>query len=108
MFDAINSGELGVLDDLVAADFVDHDSLFPLPPGPEGYRAILRFVHGVLEIRYVIEDLFSAEDRVVVRAVATGAGVDAVHGAGAAGRSYSMTTRRGSSWVPSPRPTPRP
>ncbi|GAA3652798.1 ester cyclase [Nocardioides ginsengisoli] len=92
VFDAINSGELGILDELVTADFVDHGSPFPLPPGPEGYRAILGFVHGVLRIQYVIEDLFSTADRVVVRALARGVGVDAVHGDGAAGRPYAMTT----------------
>lgn len=92
VFEAINSGELDVLDDLVTEDFVDHGSPFPLPPGPEGYRSILRFVHDVLQIRYVIEDLFSTGDRVVVRAVATGVGVDLVHGPGAAGASYSMAT----------------
>ena len=92
VFAAINSGELDVLDDLVTADFVDHGSPFPLPPGPEGYRTILRFVHGVLKIRYAIEDLFSTDDRVVVRAMATGVGVDLVHGEGAAGKLYSMST----------------
>lgn len=92
VFEAINSGELDILDDLVTDDFIDHGSPFPIPPGPEGYRSILRFVHDVLRIRYAIEDLFSTENRVVVRAVATGAGVDTVHGPGAAGRSYTMGT----------------
>lgn len=50
VLDAINSGDLDVLDDLVT------------------------------------------DDRVVVRAVATGVGVDLVHGKGAAGKSYTMTT----------------
>ncbi|MCG3749497.1 ester cyclase [Amycolatopsis sp. Poz14] len=92
VFDAINTGELSVLDDLVTPDFVDHGSPFPLPPGPAGYRQILTFVHHVLNIRYAIDDIFGTDDRVVVRATATGTGVDAVHGAGAAGKPYQMTT----------------
>ncbi|MBN9746038.1 hypothetical protein DMP23_33990 [Amycolatopsis sp. A1MSW2902] len=92
VFDAINTGELSVLDDLVTPDFVDHGSPFPLPPGPAGYRQILTFVHHVLNIRYAIDDIFDTDDRVVVRATATGTGVDAVHGAGAAGKPYQMTT----------------
>ncbi|SDT16141.1 ester cyclase [Microlunatus soli] len=92
VFDAINSGDLGALDDLVTDDFIDHGSPFPLPPGPEGYRKILTFVHDVLQIRYTVEDLFSTDDRVVIRAVATGVGVDLVHGEGAAGKTYTMTT----------------
>lgn len=92
VFDAINSGDLDCLDELVTDDFVDHGSPFPLPPGPAGYRQILTFVTEVLRIRYDVEDVFSTEDRVVVRAVAHGVGVDAVHGSGAEGGTYSMTT----------------
>ena len=92
VFDAINSGDLSCLDDAVTADFVDHGSPIPLPPGPEGYRQILTVVHDVLQIRYVIEDSFATDDRVVIRAVAHGVGVDAIHGAGAAGKTYVMPT----------------
>jgi predicted ester cyclase len=92
VFDAINSGDLDCLDELVTDDFVDHGSPFPLPPGPAGYRQILTFVTEVLRIRYDVEDLFSTEDRVVLRAVAHGVGVDAVHGSGAEGGTYSMAT----------------
>ncbi|HWU20202.1 MAG TPA: ester cyclase [Nocardioides sp.] len=92
IFDAINSGELDVLDDLVTADFVDHGSPFPLPPGPEGYRQILGFVSGVLKLRYEIHDIFAGPDRVVVRAVGHGVAVDALHGPGTAGRPFVMET----------------
>jgi ketosteroid isomerase-like protein len=92
VFDAINSGDLDCLDELVTDDFVDHGSPFPLPPGPTGYRQILTFVTQVLRVRYEIQDVFSTVDRVVLRAVAHGVGVDAVHGPGAAGGTYSMTT----------------
>lgn len=92
VFDAINSGDLDVLDELVTADFVDHGSPFPLPPGPDGYRQVLTFVTQVLRIRYEIEDVFSTDDRVVIRATAFGVGVDAVHGPGAEGGSYAMAT----------------
>jgi len=92
VFDAINSRDLSRLDDLVTADFVDHGSPFPLTPGPEGYRRILTFVTGVLQVRYDVEDVIETADRVVLRALAHGVGVDAVHGDGAAGRSYAMAT----------------
>lgn len=92
VFDAINTGELSALDDLVTPDFVDHGSPFPLPPGPAGYRQILTFVHHVLNIRYAIDDIFDTDERVVVRATASGTAVDAVHGAGTGGKPYQMTT----------------
>ncbi|KRA37308.1 MULTISPECIES: ester cyclase [unclassified Nocardioides] len=92
VFDAINARDLTCLDEVVTDDFVDHGSPFPLPPGPAGYRQVLTFVTQVLQVRYVIEDVFSTEDRVVLRAVAHGVGVDAVHGPGAEGGTYSMST----------------
>ncbi len=92
VFDAINSGALDVLDDLVTDDFVDHGSPFPLPPGPDGYRQVLTFVHDVLHIRYTIEDVFDTADRIAIRAIARGIGVDTVHGAGATGGRYAMDT----------------
>ncbi|GAA3522908.1 ester cyclase [Aeromicrobium panaciterrae] len=92
VFDAINSGDFSCLEDAVTSDFVDHGSPIPLPPGPEGYRQILTVVHDVLGIRYAIEDAFATDDRVVIRALARGVGIDAVHGPGAAGKTYAMTT----------------
>lgn len=74
VFDAINSGDLSRLGDYVTDDFVDHGAPFPLPPGPDGYREILGFVHEVLQIRYTIEDVFATDDRVVLRATARGVG----------------------------------
>lgn len=92
VFNAINSGDLSCLEDAVTADFVDHGAPIPLPPGPVGYRQILTFVHNVLQIRYTIEDAFETDERVVIRAVAHGVGVDAIHGEGAAGKAYTMPT----------------
>ena len=79
-------------DDAVTPQFVDHGSTIALPPGADGYRQILTVVHHVLGIRYTVEDAFATEERVVIRALAHGVGVDAIHGAGADGKSYDMTT----------------
>jgi predicted ester cyclase len=92
VFDAINSGDFTVLDGIVTADFVDHGSPLPIEPGPDGYREILTFVHQVLRYRYDIKDIFSTDDRVVVRAEASAVGVAALHGADAAGKPYRITT----------------
>ncbi len=92
VFDAINSKDLSCLDDAVTADFVDHGSPFPLPPGPDGYRQILTFVTRVLSVRYEVMDEFATEDRIVIRAVAHGVAVAPVHGAEFAGRPYAMPT----------------
>lgn len=92
LFDAINGGQLDVIDEVVTADFVDHGSPVPLPPGPAGYRQILGFVTTVLDVEYEILDLFATWDRIVVRAVAHGRAVAQVHGEEVAGRPYAMDT----------------
>lgn len=92
VFAAINSGDLSCLPDAVTADFVDHGSPFPLPPGPDGYAQILGFVHDVLRIRYEILDTIETTDRIVVRAQASGVGAAAFHGPQAEGRPYTMQT----------------
>jgi predicted ester cyclase len=93
VFDAINARDFSDLDRLVTRDFVDHGSPLPLPPGPDGYRLILdRLVTGLIGIRYDIVDVFDNENRVVLRAVGHGIGVDALHGAGADGRPFAMDT----------------
>lgn len=92
VFDAVNDGDLSVLPDAVTDDFVDHGSPFPIEAGPRGYQQILTWVTRVLCIRYEILDTIQTGDRIVLRAVAAGRGVEAVHGPGAAGRPYAMTT----------------
>lgn len=92
VFDAINSGDFSCLEEAVTSDFVDHGAPIPLPPGPEGYRQILTVVHDVLQIHYTVQDAFETDERVVIRAVASGVGVDAIHGLGSAGKTYTMPT----------------
>lgn len=92
VFEAINTGDLSCLPECVTADFIDHGSPFPLPPGPAGYGQILGFVHHELQIRYVVEDTIVTADRIVVRATASGVGLAGFHGPAAAGKPYTMTT----------------
>lgn len=96
LFDAIETREAstlaGVIAEVVTDDFIDHGSPVPLPPGPDGYARILGFVTQVLDIRYEVRDLFSTEDRIVLRAVAHGRAAAPVHGAQFAGRPYEMDT----------------
>ena len=92
VFAAINSGDFAVLHDLVTDDFVDHGAPFPIEPGPAGYREILTFVHHQLQYRYEVQEIFSTDDRVVVRAHASAVGFPPLHGPDAAGKPYEITT----------------
>jgi predicted ester cyclase len=92
VFEAMNTGQLEKIRDLVSDDFVDHGSPVPLPPGPEGYIAILTFVTTVLQVRYEVHDIVAAGDVIAIRA--TGHGVNAMspEGVEVTGKPFAMKT----------------
>jgi steroid delta-isomerase-like uncharacterized protein len=67
--EAWNKGHLELLDELVAANYVNHNPFLPdLPPGPEGLKPIfIGFRAAFSDLNYTIEDLISEEDKVVTR-----------------------------------------
>lgn len=92
VFDAINSADLSAIPHCVTDDFVDHGSPFPIPAGPDGYVRILTWVTGALRLHYEIADTITTDDRIVLRAVASGPGVAQIHGPAAVGHDYAMST----------------
>lgn len=92
VFDSMNAGQLDKIRDLVTDDFVDHGSPVPLPPGPDGYIAILTFVTTVLQIRYEVDDVISDGDMVAIRATAHGINSVAPQGIEPTGKPFAMKT----------------
>src|SRR4029453_16052790 len=92
LMDAMNAGHLDEIRDLVTDDFVDHGSPVPLPPGPDGYIAILSFVTTVLQIRYEVDDVISDGDMVAIRATAHGINAVAPQGIEPTGKPFAMKT----------------
>ena len=92
LMDAMNTGELARIHDLVTDDFVDHGSPAPVPPGPDGYIAILTFVTSVMQIRYELHDVICDGDTVAVRATAHGVNAVAPQGIEPTGRPFAMKT----------------
>jgi predicted ester cyclase len=92
VFDAMNAGQLERIHDLVTDDFVDHGSPVPLPPGPDGYIAILTFVTTVLQVRYEVDDIVAAGDMVAIRATAHGVNAVSPHGVEVTGKPFAMKT----------------
>jgi predicted ester cyclase len=92
VMDALNDRDLERIRDLVTDDFVDHGSPVALPPGPDGYIAILTFVTEVLQIRYELEDVVASGDTVAMRATAHGVNAVAPQGIEPTMRPYAMKT----------------
>jgi predicted ester cyclase len=92
LMDAMNTRQLDRIHDLVTDDFVDHGSPVPLPPGPDGYIAILTFVTSVLQIRYEVHDVICDGDMVAIRATAHGLNAVSPQGIAPTGRPFAMKT----------------
>jgi steroid delta-isomerase-like uncharacterized protein len=62
-------GKLGLVDELLAPDYVNHSPGMPgQPEGPEGVKAIVSvFRAGMPDLRVVIEDMIAEGDKVVMR-----------------------------------------
>ncbi len=92
LMDAMNTRQLDGIRDLVTDDFVDHGSPVPLPPGPDGYIAILTFITSVLQIRYEVHDVICDGDTVAIRATAHGVNAPVPQGIEPTYRPYAMKT----------------
>ena len=71
--EAINQGNLGVVDELVAEEYVGRNP-FAIIRGPKGLKAWVRAHRTAFpDLRYTIEELLSDGDKVIARLSFTGA-----------------------------------
>lgn len=92
VLDAISAGTPQRIRELVTADFVDHGAPPGLPPGPDGYIAVLSWVQAALQVRYEVHDVVVSGDRVAIRATAHGVHATDHLGFPATGRPFAMAT----------------
>jgi steroid delta-isomerase-like uncharacterized protein len=66
--DAFGNGQLAILDQILAPDYVDHNAPPGLPPGPDGIKILMTtFRTAFPDLRFQIEDQVTEGDRVVTR-----------------------------------------
>jgi predicted ester cyclase len=71
--EGISRGDLNVIDDLFADDYVDHSTPPGVPPGKEGLRQSLTALRAAFpDFSYTIEDEVAEGDRVVHRVTGRG------------------------------------
>ncbi len=65
----VQGGDLALVDELFAVDYVPHDPSDPgRPGGRDGARQFIAMLHtGMSDVRYTIEDLIAEGDRVMYR-----------------------------------------
>jgi predicted ester cyclase len=70
---AVGGGDLSVMDELVAEDFLDHSALPGTPPGREAAKTFVRIFHaGFPDLSLTNEDIIGEGDKVVHRYVLRG------------------------------------
>lgn len=89
--EVVSEGRLDVVADLVAEDFVEHETL---PGAPEGRDAVTWFVtafrSAVPDLRVEVDDLIVGGDKLVARSTWSGTQEGALFGIPATGRRFAM------------------
>jgi steroid delta-isomerase-like uncharacterized protein len=68
-FDAFNTGDLSLVDEITAADAVNHDPAQPEEAhGPDGFKQVIQLYRGAFpDLKFTIEEIFSDGDMVCTR-----------------------------------------
>jgi predicted ester cyclase len=93
-YEEIDKGNLAVLDELVAADYLDHNPPpFPgLPPGREGLKHAFKIFWDATPGYHRIEDQIAEGDKVVTRLTSFGKHEGDLPGAPKTGNDLKMTS----------------
>jgi steroid delta-isomerase-like uncharacterized protein len=66
--EVLNHGSVGLLDDLISGDYIDHNPVPGQGPGAEGIRNKLKGLREAFpDIRFLLEDLVAENDLVAAR-----------------------------------------
>jgi len=93
--EAFSQGNLAILDEITAADFVNHDPSGPpggWPGGPEGMRMVVGTYRTAFpDVQMTVEDQLAEGDKVVTRWSARGANTGSLMGMPPTGRSIAIS-----------------
>jgi steroid delta-isomerase-like uncharacterized protein len=92
MDEVVNKGNLDIIDELVAADVVEHEELLPgLPQNREGVKQFFAILRSAFpDIKATIEDVIAEGDKVVARGTMSGTHQGEFMGIPATGKKVSF------------------
>ena len=71
--EVLNNSNFGLINELVASDFVDHSAQFGVAPTREGFKeSLIALKTAFPDLRYTIDDTIESGDRIVHRLTARG------------------------------------
>jgi steroid delta-isomerase-like uncharacterized protein len=87
-----NKKNLDAIDELIAADYVDHTLPPGVPPGRDGAKAFIgMYVNAFPDVKITIEDMIAKGDKVAIRWSATGTHTGELMGIPATGKQITVT-----------------
>ncbi len=87
-----NQGNVAIIDELTAPDFVDHHLAPGLPPNADGHKAWIQIARaGFPDIQLKVEDMIAIGDKVVARMTVTGTQTGEFMGLPPSGKPVSVT-----------------
>lgn len=90
--EGVFKGDLAVVDETIATDFVNHSSIFGATPDQEGLKQEVTLLRtGFPDLQGTIEDLFSEGDKVVVRVTGRGTHTGELMGIPPTGKQINVT-----------------
>jgi steroid delta-isomerase-like uncharacterized protein len=85
-------GNIAVIDELTAPNFVDHNAAPGLPPGVEGLKQfVVMYRSAFPDMQISVDDLIAEGDKVVIRWTARGTNAGAFLGMPATGKPVTVT-----------------
>jgi predicted ester cyclase len=73
LYDEVGAGNLGVIDELVADNFIDHEEFPGLEPNKEGLKQFFSMLHSAFpDLRMEVHQLLADDDLASARVTATG------------------------------------
>jgi ketosteroid isomerase-like protein len=93
-YEEIDRGNIGIIDELVADDYIDHDPppIPNLPEGREGVKQAFRMFQQATPGTHHIDDQIAEGDKVVTRLTSTGRHEGDLPGAPRTGNEMKMTS----------------
>lgn len=90
--ESFNQGNLAVIDELVAADYVDHNLPPGFPEGREGFKQLVAMYRAAFpDVQMTVEDVFAEGDKVAFRWTAIGTHQGELMGIPATNKQVTVT-----------------
>jgi predicted ester cyclase len=90
--EVFNEGHLEVVDELLSASYVDHDTPPGMPRGAEGLKRIVSMFRSAFpDLKITIEDLIAEGDKICARTTMRGTHLGALFGIAPTGKTVAVS-----------------